>query len=66
MPTQTRPSRSQRKLFTLPAQCHGDGAVIFAWHPQGAYLATCGSNRVVNIFNRQGEPYAEIPLDGAG
>jgi len=40
--------------------------VVFAWHPQGAFLATCGSNRIVNIFNRQGDPHAERPLEGEG
>ena len=34
--------------------------------PQGSFLATCGANRIVNIFNRQGEAKAEIPLDGQG
>jgi WD40 repeat protein len=33
---------------------------------QGSFLATCGSNRIVNVFNRQGEEHAEIPLDGNG
>jgi WD40 repeat protein len=33
---------------------------------QGSFLATCGSNRIVNVFNRQGEEHAEIPLDGSG
>ena len=40
--------------------------MLFAWHPQGSFLATCGQNRIVNIFNRQGEPHAEIPLEGTG
>ena len=37
-----------------------------AWHPQGIFLATCGANKIVNIVNRQGEPHAELPLEGSG
>ena len=33
---------------------------------QGMFLATCGQNRIVNIFNRQGEEATEIPMDGTG
>ncbi len=40
--------------------------MLFSWHPQGAFLATCGANRIVNIFNRQGDPVFEIPLEGTG
>ena len=36
--------------------------MLFAWQPQGSVLATCGQNRVLNIFNRQGEAQVEIPL----
>ena len=57
---------SQKQLFTLSAKHHGRGSVLFAWHPQGNFLATCGQNRIVNIFNRQGEELAEIPLEGTG
>ena len=53
-----------KRLFVLNANSHGRGAVLFAWHPTGNFLATCGQNRIVNIVNRQGEPHAEIPLDG--
>ena len=55
-----------KRLFVLNANSHGRGAVLFAWHPTGNFLATCGQNRIVNIVNRQGEPHAEIPLDGTG
>ena len=56
----------QKRLFSLEAQAHGKGQVICAWHPQGIFLATCGANKIVNVFNRQGGPHAEIPLEGAG
>lgn len=55
-------SRSQKKLVTLEARHHTKGSVLFAWQPQGSVLATCGQNRVLNIFNRQGEAQVEIPL----
>ena len=40
--------------------------MLFKWHPAGAFLATCGSNRIVNIFNRQGETVGTIALEGSG
>ena len=55
-------SRLQKKLVTLEARHHTRGSVLFAWQPQGSVLATCGQNRVLNIFNRQGEAQVEIPL----
>ena len=57
---------SQKPLFEIDAQYHTKGSVVFKWHPQGAFLATCGSNRIVNIFNRQGTPLPGIPLEGTG
>ena len=48
--------------MTLEARHHTRGSVLFAWQPQGSVLATCGQNRVLNIFNRQGEAQVEIPL----
>jgi len=48
----------------LPCRAHqSDRGPLRA---QGSFLATCGANRIVNVFNRQGEEYAEIPLDGSG
>jgi len=53
-----------KKVFTVGKSLNGLGAVLFAWHPDGSYLACSGSSRIVNISNRQGEPVAEIPLQG--
>jgi WD repeat-containing protein 19 len=61
-----RPPPSQKPLFEIDAQYHTKGSVVFKWHPQGAFLATCGSNRVVNIFNRQGVHQTSISLEGTG
>ena len=58
--------RAQKQLFTLTPKHHDRGSVIFAWHPEGNFLATCGQNRIVTIFNRQGEEFAKIPLEGTG
>merc|ERR1719382_1981089 len=55
-----------KQLFTLTPKHHDRGSVIFAWHPEGNFLATCGQNRIVTIFNRQGEEFAKIPLEGTG
>lgn len=38
----------------IDARHHGKGPVIFSWHPQGALLATSGSNRAVHIFTCHG------------
>ena len=56
----------QRALFDIDAQYHSKGPVLSKWHPSGAFLATCGANRVVNIFNRQGVHQSSIPLEGGG
>jgi WD repeat-containing protein 19 len=53
-----------KRVFALKKDINGSGPVIFAWHPDGSYIACAGSSRVVNIANRRGEPIAEIPLSG--
>ena len=40
--------------------------MTYAHLSQGSFLATCGQNRIINVFNRQGEEAAEIPLEGSG
>ncbi|TMW60429.1 hypothetical protein Poli38472_000471 [Pythium oligandrum] len=54
-----------KKLFKLASKFHGQGAVVFAWQPNGSFLATAGKNGLVHIFDRQGEQYDEIGLDMA-
>eukprot|EP00128_Syssomonas_multiformis_P018378 Colp12_sorted_trinity150504_noHs@21748 len=54
-----------KRVFALTSKVHGDGAVKFCWQKkQGNFLATCGVNRTVNIFDRHGQLIAEIPLPG--
>ncbi|KAL7680186.1 putative WD repeat-containing protein 19/dyf-2 [Plasmopara halstedii] len=52
-----------KKLFKIASKFHGAGSVVFAWHPNGTFLATAGTNGLVHIFDRQGEQYDEIGLD---
>lgn len=52
-----------KKLFKLASKFHGVGSVVFAWHPNGTFLATAGTNGLVHIFDRQGEQHDEIGLD---
>ncbi|KAG1699797.1 hypothetical protein DVH05_012692 [Phytophthora capsici] len=54
-----------KKLFKLASKFHGVGPVVFAWHPNGTFLATAGKNGLVHIFDRQGEQHDEIGLDFA-
>ena len=53
-----------KKVFTVAKELNGPGPVLFAWHPDGSYLACAGTSRIVNVSNRQGEAVAEIPLQG--
>lgn len=53
-----------KRVFSVPSELNGPGPVMFAWHPDGSYLACAGASRIVNISNRQGSPIAEIPLSG--
>ena len=51
-----------KKLFSLSEKKHGNGAVIFSWQPQGAFLATAGANGIVHIFDRNGNQVDEVAL----
>ena len=33
-----------KRLFVLDDKYHGNGRVVFAWHPGGLLLATAGAN----------------------
>lgn len=50
-----------RELFRRGPQNHGNGALQFAWQPQGNFLATGGASGVVHIWDRHGEFHAEVP-----
>eukprot|EP01013_Petalomonas_cantuscygni_P015686 TRINITY_DN32571_c0_g1_i1.p1 TRINITY_DN32571_c0_g1~~TRINITY_DN32571_c0_g1_i1.p1 ORF type:complete len:1413 (-),score=393.21 TRINITY_DN32571_c0_g1_i1:294-4532(-) len=55
-----------RRLFTVGADTHGKGHVIFAWQKQGNYMATAGHNRRVNIVDRQGTLYDQFSTEAHG
>jgi WD repeat-containing protein 19 len=55
-----------RRLFKVDSGYHGRGKVVFAWQPDGNYLATAGSNGLVHIFGRTGEQVDEISLSAPG
>mmetsp|Transcript_37995 Transcript_37995/g.88783 ORF Transcript_37995/g.88783 Transcript_37995/m.88783 type:complete len:1377 (+) Transcript_37995:70-4200(+) len=52
-----------KKLFTLGPQYHGHGSVIFAWQPNGNYVATIGEGqRNLFLFDRRGVQVEEVAL----
>jgi WD repeat-containing protein 19 len=55
-----------RPLFSISSTQHGSAPVIFSWHPDSTYLASCGSNRIVHIVDRYGEPVDDVRLEAAG
>eukprot|EP01137_Pigoraptor_chileana_P005155 Opistho-2@47869 len=52
-------------VFDVSSKKLGEGPVTFAWQrSQGNYLAACGVNRMVFIFDRHGDLISEIALQG--
>lgn len=52
-----------KKLFTLGPQFHGHGSVIFAWQPNGNYVASIGEGqRNLFLFDRRGVQIEEVSL----
>eukprot|EP00931_Biecheleriopsis_adriatica_P005604 TRINITY_DN107098_c0_g1_i1.p1 TRINITY_DN107098_c0_g1~~TRINITY_DN107098_c0_g1_i1.p1 ORF type:complete len:1382 (+),score=320.21 TRINITY_DN107098_c0_g1_i1:79-4224(+) len=52
-----------KKLFTLGPQFHGHGSVIFAWQPNGNYVASIGEGqRNLFLFDRRGVQVEEVAL----
>lgn len=49
--------------FVVDTRHHGQGPIVFAWHPQGTCVATTGSSRVVHIFGSHGQ-VSPVPLLG--
>lgn len=41
--------------FVVDTRHHGQGPIVFSWHPQGTCVATTGSSRVVHIFGSNGQ-----------
>ena len=53
---------SMRRLFKVGADRHDVGRVVFAWHPEGNFLASAGKNGTVQITDRHGDIVDEIPM----
>eukprot|EP00667_Euglena_gracilis_P000484 EG_transcript_484 len=53
-----------KELFRLDTTANGKGPVVFAWQKDGNFLAVAGANKRVNIVDRQGKMYHQIPLPG--
>jgi len=52
-----------KKLFTLGPHWHGQGSVIFAWQPNGNFVASIGEGqRNIHLFDRQGAQVQEVTL----
>lgn len=51
-----------KEVFSLQEDWLGGGEAIISWQKSDNLLAVCGSNRLVNILDRQGKKYAELPL----
>jgi len=54
------PGSRLENLFVVDARHHGKGKILFAWHPDGAYVATTGTSRVVHIFDSEGSLVEQI------
>eukprot|EP00286_Rhodomonas_abbreviata_P012313 CAMPEP_0181339280 /NCGR_PEP_ID=MMETSP1101-20121128/29160_1 /TAXON_ID=46948 /ORGANISM="Rhodomonas abbreviata, Strain Caron Lab Isolate" /LENGTH=164 /DNA_ID=CAMNT_0023450215 /DNA_START=142 /DNA_END=633 /DNA_ORIENTATION=- len=53
-------------LFSINGKQHGSGAVLMAWQGAGNFLATCGSNRQVQICDRYGAVVDDVSLTAGG
>jgi hypothetical protein len=54
----------QKELFCIKKSHHSRGPVLFRWDPSNKYIASVGSNRRVNIFDRSGAQIDEFALTG--
>ena len=54
-----------RRLFKVGSDRHDVGRVIFAWHPEGNFIASAGKNGTVQITDRHGDIVDEIPMQTA-
>ncbi|KAH3756601.1 WD repeat membrane protein [Pelomyxa schiedti] len=56
-------ARQKRELWVIQRRSHGNGAVNFAWHPDGNWVATVGINNVVNLWDRTGAEASSVALN---
>ena len=55
-----------KPLFEADASLHGPGPVKFAWQKDGNYLASVGSNGLLQVFDRHGQVVNEVALNDQG
>eukprot|EP00735_Rhodelphis_limneticus_P002837 TRINITY_DN1387_c0_g1::TRINITY_DN1387_c0_g1_i1::g.20098::m.20098 TRINITY_DN1387_c0_g1::TRINITY_DN1387_c0_g1_i1::g.20098 ORF type:complete len:1400 (-),score=364.31,sp/Q3UGF1/WDR19_MOUSE/44.20/0.0,IKI3/PF04762.7/0.00012,IKI3/PF04762.7/2.2,WD40/PF00400.27/1e+02,WD40/PF00400.27/1e+03,WD40/PF00400.27/0.025,WD40/PF00400.27/2.4e+03,eIF2A/PF08662.6/0.00032,Clathrin/PF00637.15/1.4e+03,Clathrin/PF00637.15/8.4e+02,Clathrin/PF00637.15/0.11,Clathrin/PF00637.15/0.91,Clathrin/PF00637.15/51,Clathrin/PF00637.15 len=57
-----------KELFRIDGRYHGGGKLLFAWHPEGSYVATTAEKKVdrpeVHIFDRYGKHVSSQALQG--
>ena len=51
-----------RRLFKIGSDRHNTGKVVFSWHPEGNFLASAGSNAIIQVTDRNGGIVDEIPM----
>ena len=51
-----------KPLFDADASLHGRGPVKFSWQKDGNYLASVGSNGLLQVFDRHGQVVDEVAL----
>ena len=51
-----------RRLFKIGSDRHSTGKVVFSWHPEGNFLASAGSNAIIQVTDRNGGIVDEIPM----
>mmetsp|Transcript_12987 Transcript_12987/g.19570 ORF Transcript_12987/g.19570 Transcript_12987/m.19570 type:complete len:1468 (+) Transcript_12987:23-4426(+) len=51
-----------RRLFKIGSDRHDIGRVTFSWHPEGNFIASAGSNGIIQITDRNGGIVDEIPM----
>ena len=58
------PRVAMKQLFEVTSHQLGSGPTLFAWSPNGQYLAVCGIKLRVVVLDRKGDVHDEISLSG--
>ena len=53
-----------KQLFEVTSHQLGSGPTLFAWSPNGQYLAVSGIKLRVVVLDRKGDVHDEISLSG--
>lgn len=54
------PQGGLAEQFQVDARHHGQGPILFRWHPRSTYVASSGSSRVVHVHDRHGALVKQI------